>query len=414
MGIFITPEWPYCSYPIAIEPYHICNYGCKYCFTKHKESWHNKAKKRKERGFDASKDVFDISTVEKLIHGFEPTNRDSRSLKYFLDRRIAVQIGAQTEPCGILEQKYKSTLNLIKLFRTGGNNYPIRISTKGLELGKEEYLEALESYSKASVLISLISMDSATLKLIEPLTPSPEERLNLGLALSHTKVNLGLRLRPIIPNFSEKTFGALLEKAKEYGFQWVTVEWLRVPRTLTIQTKANYDHISEAIGFDVIEYYHNNSDLKHNRNGYLRLNQQVTQKTYEQLVKLCKKYRLDISSCNKDFREYETSTPNCCGLPLSDKSWSRMQISYAVHVAKENGIVTFSDICNEDSPLNFIINRDNCKRNVYDTTYAESLKNIWSNESHRFYPASFFPELSFLSIDTNGDHIFKYEPILEA
>lgn len=209
---------------------------------------------------------------------------------------------------------------------------------------------------------------------------------------------------------TDKTIDVLLEKAHEYGFQWVTVEWLRIPRTLTYESLVNFTTISKIIGLDLLEYYKKYSDIQDNKNGYLRLKPEYTIKFYEIIVSLCNKYNLKLSSCNKDFRCYCTYSPNCCGVPLSDNSWNRMQFSYAVHIAKQNGRVFFGDIYDPDSPLNSIRNNDNDTKKYYSLSYGETFKEIWNDANHRYYPSNFFSELQFDSKDDDGNHVFVYRP----
>jgi len=85
-----------------------------------------------------------------------------------------------------------------------------------------------------------------------------------------------------------------------------------------------------------------------------------------------------------------------------------MQLSYAVHIAKQKGTVHLSDVVNPTSPMNDLKNRDN--RSVFKSrlTYGETFKMIWNDPTHRHYPANFFPELKFCSRDKKGDHVFAY------
>jgi DNA repair photolyase len=408
MSILFTPEWPYCAYPLVVDIYNFCFHDCLYCFTKHKETWHNKAKKRKARGFKEDLDILNIDRFKSIFSGEDVQKRTHFELKTFLEQRYAIQIGAQTDPAGLLETKYGRTLQLLKLLKTKGNCYPVRISTKGIAFKDEEYLEVFRDYRAASILISINSIDSGLVKKVEPHAPSIEERFSLARLLSRTKAQLGLRLRPILPMVTERTIEELIREAKECGFQWVTVEWLRIPRTLTNESLVNFNRISDAIGVNLIEYYKRYSDIEDNNNGYLRLKSEYTIKLYEKIYSLCEKNGLKLASCNKDFRCYKTYSPNCCGAPLSDSSWNRMQFSYAVYIAKEKGKVFLRDVFDLTSPLNAVRNNDNDSKRYYNLSYGETFKQIWNNSSHRYYPARFFPELAFYSKDADGNHIFSY------
>jgi DNA repair photolyase len=409
MSIVVTPEWPYCSYPLLVEVYALCNFGCLYCFTRHKETWHNKAFKRRKRGFDPRKDMLDVSVFVNCFDNLAPRTRMERILRSFLKKRLAFQIGGQTEPAGKLELKFKQTKRLLEILKDKGNKYPVRISIKGTAFERDEYLRIFEGYDTATVLVSIISLNERVLSAIEPNVPTVTERLRMAKTLSKTGVNLGLRLRPIIPGFTEKTLDELFHKAREVGFQWVTVEWLRIPRTMTNVTKRNYKKLSTAIGFDLVDYYAKHGDVKMNRNGCVRLKKEATADLYDEILHLGRKYELPVASCNSDYRCIETMTPNCCGVSLCDPYWSRMQFSYAVYLAKLNGKVTLDDILDRKSPLFAISNRDNYPKDYCGLSYGESLMRIWNNPEHRYYPATFFRELRYVGKDKNGNHTFAYD-----
>jgi len=411
MSVLITPEWPYCSYPLLVEVYNLCSFNCLYCFTRHKESWHNKASKRRERGFDEKRDILDVEMFEKIFNGDSNLNKTEQNIQKFLDKRMAVQIGGQTEPAGELELKYRKTKRLLEIFKTKGKNYPLRISLKGTAFDNQEYLRIFEGYKNASILISIISTDDKVVQKIEPNTPKVQDRFKLAKTLSQTGVDLGLRLRPIIPKFTENTIEDLFCKAKESGFKWLTVEWLRIPRTMTKSTVSRYRKLSNILGYDIIDYYKKYSDIKSNKNGYLRLKKESTIGLYKKILCLGKSVGLKVASCNKDYRCFRTFTPNCCGLPLKERSWNRMQLSYAVYLAKKKGEVYLGDILQKDSPLFQINNQDNDTKEYKRLSYGDSLIKIWNEAKHRYYPATFFPELEYIKKDNNGNHVFKYKNI---
>jgi DNA repair photolyase len=413
MAILITPEWPYCAYPLVVEIYNFCDHGCLYCFTRHKETWHNKARKRRNRGFDEKLDIQELDVIRNIFRGYASQALGGKVLEQFFKQRCAIQVGAQTDPCGRYEHKYKRTLEFLRLLRDEGESYPVRISTKGVAFKKPEYLDVLRDYRNASILISMCSTNADLIRQIEPFAPTIEERFSLGNALSKTKVRLGLRMRPIIPGVPDKVVEDLVKRAKDNGFQWITVDWLRIPRTLTSETTTNIEAMSRAVGLDLVSYYRKHADTRDNRNAQLRLKAEATIDLYEKIYALCQKHEIALSSCNKDYRCHGTYSPNCCGVPLSDESWNRMQFSYAVYIAREKGLVSWHDVYDSNSPLNAVRNRDNDSKIYYGLSYGDSLKEIWNNARHRFYPATFFPELVFSGIDSSGNHVFSYKGLEE-
>ena len=408
MSILVTSEWPYCAYPLVTEVYNFCTHGCLYCFTKHKETWHNKARKRRERGFDPDRDILDIDPFKRVFRGETNSTKTDKLLNTFLSSRSAIQIGSQTDPGGTLERQYRRCLQFLRVLKVEGNAYPVRISTKGTAFGDHRYLDVFDGYSNATILVSAVSMDTKAVKRIEPNAPTVKRRFRMARALSETGVRLGLRLRPVIPGFTEKTLTDLIGEASNAGFQWVTVDWLRIPRTLTAESRDNYEKLSDIVGVDLLDYFRRYSDIAENRNGFLRLKPENTIRLYDRVHSLCTRYGLRLASCNKDFRCYRTYTPNCCGGPLSDRTWNRMQFSYAVHVAKRKGRVHLDDVFDAKSPLNQIINKDNKSKTYWTLTYGETFKKIWNDPTHRYYPANFFPELKFVSKDKAGNHVFAY------
>ncbi|UCE26725.1 MAG: hypothetical protein JSW52_10325, partial [Candidatus Coatesbacteria bacterium] len=189
--------------------------------------------KKVNKPFNPDKDIIDIRPISRVFSGESPKNRTERMLNSFLKKRIAIQIGGITDPAGIYEERFGITLKILNMFKTKGDNYPIRISFKGSAFGKNEALDILEGYTNLTALISVSVPESDLVPQIEVGTPSIGERIRLVRELSKLGLRVGLRLRPILPNISVERYIKMVEDFKEAGAEILTIEWLRVPRSFT-------------------------------------------------------------------------------------------------------------------------------------------------------------------------------------
>jgi DNA repair photolyase len=357
--------------------------------------------------FDPNNDIIDIRPLSRVLAGESPKNRVERMLTTFVKKRSAIQIGGITDPAGVYEERFGITLKVLNLFKTKGDNYPIRISFKGLAFTKKKALDIFEGYTNIIALISLSVPESDLNSRIEIGAPSIKKRISLVRELSKLGPRVGLRLRPILPNISVDRYINVIEDFRAAGAEILTVEWLRVPRSFTKGARKRFDKLSRLLGIDIERYYKANSEPTNN--AVLRLKPKVVFDYYSRIKDTARKIGMDFASCNKDFRCFGTDTPNCCGANLDDPFWNRMQNSYAVHIAKTNGTVSFLDIAEPDHPFWEIENNGNTAREQYrNINYGDSLRRIWNTPKHRFFPSNFFRELIPVGRDKSGDLTFRY------
>jgi DNA repair photolyase len=408
MGYIVSPEWPYCSYPFLIEPYSKCSYDCLYCFTKLRDYWHNKSIKRANRPFDYKRDMIDARPLERILDGETPKTRIEKLISLFVRDRFAIQIGGLTDPAGAYELQYHQTNKLVSLFKSKGNSYPIRINLKGDSLDNSNFYRMIEGYSQLFLLISVSAPNERLSSLIDIGAPSLERRLKFVRKISGLGPRVGLRLRPILPSIKIDEYLNLIESFHSAGAGVVSVEWLRIPRLLTKGGRLRINKLSAALGVDLERLY--KQGINNGRDAVIRLPRLLVEEDYHRLREFTEKIGMRLASCNKDFRCISTDTPNCCGAGLEDGSWTRMQISYALYLAKKNGSVCFSDIVNNNHPLQRIINLENRKRTKYrGYSFADTLRFLWNSPEERYYPSRFFQELIPGGMDEFGDTIFKYK-----
>ena len=168
--------------------------------------------------------------------------------------------------------------------------------------------------------------------------PTSSERLKAIHNLAKNGIHVTLRLRPFIIGLSDD-YKELITRAHEAGADSVTTEFFCMETRADEKLKARYAEISRIVGYDIYEFYKNNSV----QNGYKRLNKgikaPIIAKIREHVHNLGMRFHVSDMYC----RECNDAM-NCCGVPPEWNNSQTGHIGNAILIAKEKGIVKFSDI----------------------------------------------------------------------
>jgi DNA repair photolyase len=150
-----------------------------------------------------------------------------------------IAIGSIVEP---FQPELKSlTLEYIELLATLGN--PIQFSTKS-HLTKSDAKAIADSCNWISPLVTILTLDESKTKMLEPLAPSPRERLDTIANLAEAGVKPFLFLRPILPGVvTIEENMKVIDEATRRGSQGVVLGDFRVTERIA--------HAMKAKGFDV-------------------------------------------------------------------------------------------------------------------------------------------------------------------
>jgi DNA repair photolyase len=353
----------------------------------------------------------DVDRIKKLFRGELPNDK----FWPFIRDRYWMQWGGLSDPFDRFEQQSGVGLDLLKFF--GEIKYPICFSTKGTWWTQDErYMDLFRENSNIwNVKFSIINTDAGRSSAIETGCPSPESRLMAIHALrKYSSCRVTLRLRPFIIGMSDVNdeYLDLIWRAKAMGASALSTEFFCIEGR--ILDTSRYDRISNALGFDILDFYRTNSSAK---SGYMRLNWKIKQPYVDKMERLCKqlKMRFYVSDAHHKDRCMGGS---CCGLPPGS-NYHKGQFTEALYLAKKNGEVKFSDISVSIAPcfrelraveaVNFMRGTPSQRARFYNFTVFDMFRYFWNNPNHSKSPYKYFGGcLQPVRTDDQGDIVYQY------
>lgn len=406
-----SPRWTNeisdCSLPMTFDTYSNCAFGCIYCFSQY------------QRGTGDGKYAYQ----HKQVHSVNPqrvraifTGEKQCQFTPWIQARRPFQWGGLSDQFDGFERKYGITLELMKFFRE--MNYPISFSTKSdWVFFDPRYTAIFDGADNWHMKFSIITLDETKAKQIERGVPSPARRL--AAMREYSRLSRGgttLRLRPFLIGVSNADYKDLIVAAHDAGADSVSTEFFCLEARYTPQSKANFDRISEIVGFDIFEFYKRYSEGQ----GYLRLNRKIKAQYFQEMETLCGKLGMKLYISDAHYKE-RCAGSCCCGLPDNDPryNYSRGNFSYALQLCRRNGQVHFSEIDADMDFLNFQwalacgYNRVSEEKHAKFEfmTMRDYLRYLWNNPNAGQSPFRMFGGIMKpQGKDANNDIVYVYDP----
>jgi DNA repair photolyase len=200
----------------SINPYIGCESGCAYCYARDTHRW--AAERNEVTGGGRPSDEFERmifikrNAAEVIRRTLDPSRVGA----------VTIQIGTATDPYQPAERRFGLTRTILEAL-AAYRNLRIRITTKSPLVTRDvEVLTALSRRNRVSVSISLISVDPALIRRLEPKTPLPHARLRGLRTLVAAGVDAGLIIAPIIPGLTDGwgALGGLMAAGRDAGARY--------------------------------------------------------------------------------------------------------------------------------------------------------------------------------------------------
>lgn len=399
-----TAEIADCSMPMTFDTYSNCSFGCMYCFSQY------------QRGIGGAKEAY----LHKEVHPVnvkrikamftDPDNHGGQFAEYIKQRRV-MQWGGLSDQFDGFERKYGVTLELLRFFKE--INYPLCFSSKAAWFTQDErYMELIRGQKNWNFKFSIITLDERKAHIIERGVPTPMERLKAIERIANADAGgATLRLRPFIIGVSTPTYLDLIREAASRGASALSTEFFCVEqRSQTL--KAFMPTLSDLCGFDVMQFYKKYSVSQ----GYLRLNRKVKAPFIHNMEQLCREVGMRFYVSDAHFKEL-CCNGSCCGLP-ADWNYSKGQFCQALLIAKQKGVVYYSDIKKDIEELHgydwgkatgFNANSSEKRAHFYGMSMAEYMRWLWNNPQAGQSPYKLFEGvLQPSGKDADGNIIYKF------
>lgn len=405
----ITGEVTDCSMPMTFDTHSNCGFGCVYCFSTF------------QRGVNQNSDAYwkkqyKAVSVERFKRYFTELDNPKNPFRDLIKNRITLQFGGLSDPFCPIEEQEGTGYEILKFLKE--INYPVCFSSKGdLILRDPKYLELFKGQKNWSYKATIITLDEELAKKLEPGTPTPQRRLEVLKALSDIGIWTILRLRPFIIGVSEKTAVELINKAADAGCRAMSTEFFCLEERSKNIAADKFKVISDAIGFDIVQYYKNISP----GSGYLRLNWEIKKPYIDMMEEVCRSRGMNFH-CSDAHHKERGYSGSCCGLPAdgSVSNFSKCQFTYALQYAKVNGKVEWNDIAKHNVWMDKMKWVDapgyntgsSGKRSKFEhMTMLEYLNWLWNNPNNQNSPYKYFGGILFPEgLDKEGNIIYHFNP----
>jgi DNA repair photolyase len=190
----------------TINPYRGCEYACKYCYARYTHE------------FMELRDGVQFET-EIFAKRFDP-ERFRRELRA-IPRGDGIAIGTATDPYQPAERRYGVTRQMLEILAFEGS-WSISIATKSdLPQRDRELLREVARRNRFQVCQTITTTDAALARLLEPLAPRPDLRLENVRALSEAGIRTAVFASPVMPliNDSEESLRAVAMASRAAGAQ---------------------------------------------------------------------------------------------------------------------------------------------------------------------------------------------------
>ena len=405
---YSSPRWTGeildCSMPMTFDTYSECSYRCLYCF-----SFFQKAIGSASKNYMRTQArPVDVRAIKKMF--LEP---DSTQFGPYIKKRVAMQWGGLADQFDENEREQGATLELLRFFRK--IKYPISFSTKAVWWSQDErYVKEFLGAEHFNLKVSIITRDDEKAKKMEVLVPSPTERLELIRRASTWGIGgVTLRLQPFILGLTDKTYLELINDAADAGATAVSTEFLCLEARSVNKAKNRYDAMSRIVGFDIFQFYKDNS---YKASGYLRLNREIKRKYFLAMKEVCDKRGLRFYVSDAHYKELSCNG-SCCGLG-TNWNYSRGQFTEALIVAKREGRVKWSDIEGgleyaEDIPYNkadgFNTGSGELRAKFHSFSLKDYVRFKWNDVNAGASPYKYFGGILVPDgFDEDGNVIYKY------
>jgi DNA repair photolyase len=205
---------PDVGFDASINPYRGCEHGCIYCYARPYHEY---------LGFSAG---LDFETRILVKEDAPELLRAELSSPRWQPKVVA--ISGVTDCYQPIERKLRLTRRCLEVLAEFRN--PVVIVTKNQLVTRDiDVLKELASFDAAAVCVSVTTLDAELVRVMEPRTSTPVNRLEAIKALAAANVPVRVLAAPIIPGLTDHEIPSIIQAAAEAGARHAGYVVLRLP-----------------------------------------------------------------------------------------------------------------------------------------------------------------------------------------
>jgi len=276
----------FCYSVLRLEPYHLCEFSCTYCYAR----WYR---------FQDPK--LTNRHIREFLHYVKYVSKTRPA------RLIPFRLSTLVDP---LQRNDKCLANCRLFLEVCLRELiPVILNTKSDLILRDDILEIvlkLAEHRLVVIQVSIPFLNERAWTYLEPNAPSPIRRLEVVEILSRQHdIPVVVRVQPVVPGITDLELRELMRSIAEAGARHVILESLRLDsQTLRLVSSK----LPEVLEVKWVPYTEVTSSLLWPERTWRR-------KVSEHARSLCDTYGLLFATCKEEFLDLWTA-PDCCGIYL--------------------------------------------------------------------------------------------------
>ncbi|HBY63015.1 MAG TPA: radical SAM protein, partial [Solibacterales bacterium] len=188
----------------TVNPYRGCEFACRYCYARYTHEF---------------MELSGGPEFERKIYAKQWSAEAFRRELARVPKSESIAIGTATDPYQPAERRYGVTRKMLEVLATG-RGYRIWITTKSDLVARDAALLAeIGRKNQVWVHLTVTTMETALARLLEPMAPRPDLRMEAVRKLRGAGVAVSVITAPVLPliNDSEESLEAVAAAAKGAG-----------------------------------------------------------------------------------------------------------------------------------------------------------------------------------------------------
>jgi DNA repair photolyase len=225
----------------SINPYVGCAFGCAYCYARyaHRYVLERAATAHPEHDLlqeDANTLPPWLAFERRIFVKENAADVLRRALRQGSDRHLAllgeesIVIGTATDPYQPAERRFRITRRVLEVLAEHPGLSIVIITKSPLVTRDVDLLRRIARHSEITVHLSLITLDRALARRLEPRAPTPEARVRALARLRAHGIDVGINVMPVLPGITDTPaqLEALVRTVAEQGATYVNACALRL------------------------------------------------------------------------------------------------------------------------------------------------------------------------------------------
>jgi len=260
-----------CPPKYSFDPYTGCAHKCIYCYAS-----------------SYIRDFFNCRVKKNLI---ERVRRDLSKLP----RGILISMSNSSDPYPPTESNLRLTRTCLELFKKHGVRLLI-ITKSDIVIRDIDLIKEMD----AAVTMTVTTLNEELARKLEPDAPKPSRRIDALKILAETRINVGLRLDPIIPYINDEDFHEIIREARYIGVKHLVSSTFKPRHDSWKRILEVFPEIREKLE----ELYMKNG-VKIGRSMYMPRDFRF--RLMKKVAVECRRYGIPFATCREGFRKLHTS-----------------------------------------------------------------------------------------------------------